>query len=212
MSVLTWADAVKLAVPVFAGFTLVWFKAWVERRAERASLEQALARGFAEEPLTAEEVVAYLSRAAAAIDRHEPVVIHVLLPSAMLRHAQRLAELDPGNSHAYTDYLAYAESLASANAWLRDSLFCYNMAMGDERDVAAKAAKVALGKVGDTVRRIESVKAEIAQVILTEGVAKPTPEVVRRLRQAAAISRKNVRAPGVEHSPPLRTNVPRSSE
>ena len=167
----------------------MWFRHWYERRSERASLEEALARGFTEEPLSAEEVVQYLEKSAAQLDRDEAVVLQVLNPAVMFRAAERLAALQPVHAHVYTEYLAYGEVLASANQWLRDSLNAYNRSTGVERANAAKAAKLAMLKVADTVRRLEQAKADIAQFMLTEGLAKPAPETVRRLRKAAEASR-----------------------
>jgi hypothetical protein len=181
LTALTWADAIKLAVPVLAAVALVWIRFAHERRSERKGLEQALISGFGSAPRANEGVAIELGAIPAVLSSGQLFSAHLEISSAYTDIAKRLTVLDPAQAGLYANYVAAADIFRGHLAYLKALLTAYVTAASPSDTLHASMGTQAL-VLRDTVRELTEAELQILEALAKAGLARPPAELLARYR------------------------------
>ena len=110
---LTWADVLKLCVPFVFSLVLLWAKQAYEQRIERRAKSEILWRSIDQSSLELTKTSDELDHIAAAYANDRLRLVSIVVPRGSIVIADRLAELDHGHAHVFSDFAAQTEIVRS---------------------------------------------------------------------------------------------------
>lgn len=108
-SILTWADILKLCVPLMFSLFLLWLKEWYASHRERKAKEEYLWRTINQEASELGLAIEEINKIAKAAKERKLRVVAFELSATRRNYAERLAELDYHHAYVYAGYSAQAE-------------------------------------------------------------------------------------------------------
>ncbi len=115
---LTWADVVKVWLPVGISVLMVWGRHKYLTWRERKDKQKALWTGLSAPALNLHKAIAQLEDLAVEYQCDRVRVIQFDVPETLTNFSNRLAELDPKNALIYCDYVSFASITRSGFEFL----------------------------------------------------------------------------------------------
>jgi hypothetical protein len=110
---ITWADVIKLLVPVFTAFGIIAAKYLYERRKQIAAKSECLWRDIDQTIVNLNRSFETLDRLASAFRSGKIAVVQFNVPSILRDAALSLADLDSKNAYVYSDCVSFSDMVVA---------------------------------------------------------------------------------------------------
>jgi hypothetical protein len=141
MTTIAWLDIAKLCVPFVFSLILLWAKQAYEHRRERKAKQEFLWRSISQGTAELHIALAEQDKIAQAFKEDRIRIVDFDIPSNLTDFANRLAELDPANSHIYSDYTSQIEIVRKGLGFLKNLMEAHMSANDQSRPKIAEAIR-----------------------------------------------------------------------